>query len=243
MNEAQRSEAPRSTVSRRSPAVLVVDDEADLRELLSLTLLRLGLDVDTAESVAAARSLLARNRYSLCLTDMRLPDGTGLELVREVALSSGPPIAVITSGGLPPNPTELLESEKMNRILTELKEKSDIIILDSPPTIVADAIAMSVKMDGVLLVIEPGKTKIGAAQVLMEQLNRAGARILGVVLNPISRKRMHYYSKYQYYTTYYYTRTYDRYFSKNGANKRRSNGNGANHREKQHEEKTSAPTE
>jgi Mrp family chromosome partitioning ATPase len=118
-----------------------------------------------------------------------------------------------------------------------------MVILDSPPTIVADPIAMSVKIDGVLLVIEPGKTKIGAAQVLMEHLNRAGARILGVVLNPISRKRMHYYSKYQYYTTYYYSRTYDRYFSKNGANKRKRSGNGANHRQKQSEEKTSAPME
>jgi capsular exopolysaccharide synthesis family protein len=165
------------------------------------------------------------------------------KLASVISTWGNPPFAVITSGGLPPNPTELLESEKMTRILAELKEKSDMVILDSPPTIVADPIAMSVKIDGVLLVIEPGKTKIGAAQVLMEHLNRAGARILGVVLNPISRKRMHYYSKYQYYTTYYYSRTYDRYFSKNGANKRKRGGNGANHRQKQSEEKTSAPME
>ena len=110
MSEAQRSEAPRAPVSRRSPAVLVVDDEADLRELLSLTLLRLGLDVDTAESVSAARSLLARNRYSLCLTDMRLPDGTGLELVREVAQSSGTPIAVITAYGSAENAVAALKA-------------------------------------------------------------------------------------------------------------------------------------
>src|SRR5512147_3346146 len=97
-------------VSRRSPAVLVFDDEADLRELLSLTLLRLGLDVDTAESVSTARSLLARNRYSLCLTDMRLPDGTGLELVREVAQSSGPPIAVITAYGSAENAVAALKA-------------------------------------------------------------------------------------------------------------------------------------
>jgi two-component system, NtrC family, response regulator PilR len=110
MSEAQRSDAPRPPVSRRSPAVLVVDDEADLRELLSLTLLRLGLDVDTAESVSAARLLLARNRYSLCLTDMRLPDGTGLELVREVAQSSGPPIAVITAYGSAENAVAALKA-------------------------------------------------------------------------------------------------------------------------------------
>ena len=95
---------------RRSPAVLVVDDEADLRELLSLTLVRLGLDVDTAESVSSARSLLARNRYALCLTDMRLPDGTGLELVREVAQSAGPPIAVITAYGSAENAVAALKA-------------------------------------------------------------------------------------------------------------------------------------
>jgi succinoglycan biosynthesis transport protein ExoP len=154
-----------------------------------------------------------------------------------------PPFAVVTSGGLPPNPTELLESERMTRIMNELKEKADIIIVDSPPTIVADPIAMSAKLDGVLLVIEPGKTKIGGAQVLMEQMNRAGARVLGVVLNPISRKHMHYYSKYQYYTAYYNGRTYDRYFSKNGGNKRKASSNDANHPETPSEEKTSTPTE
>ena len=165
------------------------------------------------------------------------------KLANVISTWGNPPIAVITSGGLPPNPTELLESEKMTRILVELKEKSDIVILDSPPTIVADPIAMSVKMDGVLLVIEPGKTKIGSAQVLMEHLNRAGARVIGVVLNPISRKHMHYYSKYQYYTTYYYSHAYDRYFSKNGASKRKRSKNGANHKEQQSEEKTSTPLE
>jgi two-component system response regulator PilR (NtrC family) len=104
------SAEPARPATRRSPAVLVVDDEADLRELLSLTLVRLGLDVDTAESVASARTLLARNRYALCLTDMRLPDGTGLELVREVAQSAGPPIAVITAYGSAENAVAALKA-------------------------------------------------------------------------------------------------------------------------------------
>jgi two-component system response regulator PilR (NtrC family) len=101
---------PSRPMLRRSPAVLVVDDEADLRELLSLTLVRLGLDVDTAESVSSARSLLTRNRYALCLTDMRLPDGTGLELVREVAQNAGPPIAVITAYGSAENAVAALKA-------------------------------------------------------------------------------------------------------------------------------------
>ena len=110
MNEPLPSEATRQSSARRSPAVLVVDDEADLRELLSLTLVRLGLDVDTAESVTAARALLAQNRYALCLTDMRLPDGTGLELVREVTQAAGPPIAVITAYGSAENAVAALKA-------------------------------------------------------------------------------------------------------------------------------------
>jgi two-component system response regulator PilR (NtrC family) len=109
MSEALRNGGKPATVGR-APAVLVVDDEADLRELLSLTLLRLGLDVDTAESVGGARNLLERRRYSLCLTDMRLPDGTGLDLVREVAQGAGPPIAVITAYGSAENAVAALKA-------------------------------------------------------------------------------------------------------------------------------------
>jgi two-component system response regulator PilR (NtrC family) len=111
MNESVGSEpAPALPVQRRLPAVLVVDDEADLRELLSLTLVRLGLDVDTAESVSAARALLGRNAYALCLTDMRLPDGSGLDLVRHVSASAGPPIAVITAYGSAENAVAALKA-------------------------------------------------------------------------------------------------------------------------------------
>lgn len=98
---------------RRSPAVLVVDDESDLRELLALTLVRLGLDVDGAESMAQARERLSARRYSLVLTDMRLPDGVGLDLVREVSQGryrETPPIAVITAFGSPENAVAALKA-------------------------------------------------------------------------------------------------------------------------------------
>jgi len=101
------------TSSRRAPAVLVVDDEADLRELLALTMVRLGLDVDAAETVARAREFLAANRYALCLTDMRLPDGVGLDLVREVAqgrYGEAFPIVVITAYGSTENAVAALKA-------------------------------------------------------------------------------------------------------------------------------------
>jgi len=94
----------------RTPAVLVVDDEIDLRDLVALTLVRMGLDVDGAESVARARELMAGRAYSLCLTDMRLPDGSGLDLVREVHSRGGPKIAVITAFGSAENAVAALKA-------------------------------------------------------------------------------------------------------------------------------------
>src|SRR5688500_1481111 len=66
-------------------SALIVDDERDIRELLVLTLGRMGLRTDTAGSLAEARAQLQRNHYHLCLTDMRLPDGSGIDLVAEIS--------------------------------------------------------------------------------------------------------------------------------------------------------------
>ena len=81
-------------------SVLIVDDERDIRELLVLTLGRMGLRTDTAANLAEARAQLASGQYDLCLTDMRLPDGTGLDLISEIA-SQHPqlPVAMITAFG------------------------------------------------------------------------------------------------------------------------------------------------
>ena len=86
--------------SQRDLPALVVDDERDIRELLVLTLGRMGLRCDTASSLADARALLRGQPYALCLTDMRLADGSGLELVREIAqLYPRTPVAMITAYG------------------------------------------------------------------------------------------------------------------------------------------------
>jgi len=81
-------------------SVLVVDDEADLRELLVITLGRMNLDAKTAVNVTDAKKMLATNTFSLCLTDMNLPDGSGLELVEHINHKySNLPVAVITAYG------------------------------------------------------------------------------------------------------------------------------------------------
>jgi two-component system, NtrC family, response regulator PilR len=79
---------------------LIVDDERDIRELLVLTLGRMGLRVDTAADLASARELLAANRYDLCFTDMRLPDGSGQSLIELIATRfPETPVAMITAHG------------------------------------------------------------------------------------------------------------------------------------------------
>ncbi len=86
--------------ARRVPRVLVVDDEPDILELLELTLGRMGLDVDRAHNVREALQCLDRNTYGLCLTDMHMPDGEGLDVVRHIAqLNLDVPVAVITAHG------------------------------------------------------------------------------------------------------------------------------------------------
>lgn len=82
------------------PRVLVVDDEPDILELLELTLLRMGLEVERASNVSEALQRLDNNSYSLCLTDMRMPDGEGLDVVRHITENNlDVPVAVITAHG------------------------------------------------------------------------------------------------------------------------------------------------
>src|SRR5688572_10652898 len=91
--------------------ILVVDDEADIRELLGLTLTRMGLDPHCAATTAEAVSLLGKNSYELCLTDMRLPDGDGLEVLDYVSKHHpNMPVAVITAHGSAENAVAALKA-------------------------------------------------------------------------------------------------------------------------------------
>ena len=90
---------------------LVVDDETDIRELVVLTLERMDIRADSAASLTEAKQLLASQSYNLCLTDMRLPDGLGLELVQHIAANYiGLPVAVITAYGSAENAVSALKA-------------------------------------------------------------------------------------------------------------------------------------
>lgn len=92
-------------------AVLIVDDEADIRELLVVTLSRMGIDADSAASVAEAKAALEHRAYDLALTDMRLPDGEGLDVLRHIAEHYGnTPVAVITAYGSTENAVAALKA-------------------------------------------------------------------------------------------------------------------------------------
>jgi two-component system, NtrC family, response regulator PilR len=91
--------------------VLVVDDEADIRELVDLTLSRMGLAADCVGSVGAAKKSLSGGHYQLCLTDMRLPDGNGLQIVQHINEHFGEvPVAVITAFGSTENAVAALKA-------------------------------------------------------------------------------------------------------------------------------------
>lgn len=111
-------------------------------------------------------------------------------------------LKVITSGGIPPNPADLLASDRMASILETARQNVDMVVIDAPPFLVADASILASRTDGVLFVIHPGRTPIDAALTTLEQMRRAGANILGLVLNRIPRSRPNYYGGYRYYSGY-----------------------------------------
>ncbi|GMG72647.1 tyrosine-protein kinase PtkA [Priestia megaterium] len=105
-------------------------------------------------------------------------------LAQAVQESEIPHLSVLTSGPIPPNPSELLASAQMTELLKEMKEQFDMIIFDTPPILaVADAQILANQVDGMILVVSSGKTEKDAALKSKELLSNAKGKLLGVVLN------------------------------------------------------------
>jgi succinoglycan biosynthesis transport protein ExoP len=109
-------------------------------------------------------------------------------------------ISLITSGPLPPNPTELLASPKMTEILSDLRDIADLIIIDGPPFILPDASVLADKMDAVLLVIRPRQSRRTLVKGMYEQLKRIDTDVLGIVVNGASKTFGEYEPYYEAYT-------------------------------------------
>lgn len=101
-----------------------------------------------------------------------------------------PNLCVLSCGPLPPNPAELMASERMGGLIARLAAEADVVLIDSPPLgAVSDAAALAARVDGVLLVVSSGQTRRDAAQHAKEQVERVGGRLLGVVLNNVKAER------------------------------------------------------
>ena len=106
----------------------------------------------------------------------------------------------LTAGVIPPNPSELLGSERMKNILQRAKEEYDYVLIDTPPVLpVTDSLVLGRMVDGLILVIDSGEIKVEMAREVKNQLVHAGANILGVVLNKVRSEHHGYGYGYYYY--------------------------------------------
>jgi polysaccharide biosynthesis transport protein len=118
-----------------------------------------------------------------------------------------PNLSVLPCGPLPPNPAELISSERMKELLRQMAERYDHVLIDSPPLMnVTDPIILSSLVDGVILVIHGGKTSRAVTTRARQELMNVGAKIFGVVLNNVDL-RQDGYNDYYYYR--YYANSYD----------------------------------
>jgi polysaccharide biosynthesis transport protein len=156
------------TLARSETSVVVVDADLRLPKLHKL------FDLEPGSGLTG--SLMARN-----------PDG----ILQEVNVKG---LKVLTSGKLPGNPSEVINSARMRRLLEELSQQADLMLIDAPPVLpFADASILASQSDGVILVLRANETRLQAAKDALKSLHQAGARVLGVVLNDVSARADGYY--------------------------------------------------
>jgi tyrosine-protein kinase Etk/Wzc len=115
-----------------------------------------------------------------------------------------PNLFVMASGNFPPNPSELLGSNAMRKVLAEVREQFDIVLFDSPPLLaVTDAAVLSTMVDGTVLVVRMGSTATEAARRALAQLRAVHGRVLGFLMNDVNYKSSSYYGGYGYGYAYY----------------------------------------
>lgn len=126
------------------------------------------------------------------LSDILLENHPDLDqYLRETEVNN---LRLITSGPLPPNPSELLESARIGALVEELKSEADLVLFDSPAILaVTDADVLGKHVDGVLLVVEAGRTEGEPTRIASERLATVGNKILGVVLNKVSPSKVSFY--------------------------------------------------
>lgn len=197
------------------PNVLIVDDEPDILELLELALTRMGLDVTRASGLSEAKQRLAERRYAMCLTDMRMADGSGLDVLRQIADSNlDLPVAVITAHGNTENAVAALKAgafdylskpvslEQLRTLVSsalrlpasaEQTEPSSSTLLGEAPAMqqVRDLIARVARSQAPVHISgESGSGKEMAARQIVEKSSRCGQPFVAVNCGAIPENLM-----------------------------------------------------
>jgi len=179
------SAGPSEGKSTTSTNLAVVYAQSDKRVLL----------VDADLRKPTAHHTFSRSNRS-GLTNILVNQVEWKETVQSTGIEN---LEVITSGPIPPNPSELLSSGNMKKLVENLKGAYDVVIFDTPPSLaVTDAQVVAALCNGVILVVDSGKTKKDALAKAKANLDKANARILGVVLNNVTRDKGDAYYYYYY---------------------------------------------
>ncbi|MCO1600981.1 CpsD/CapB family tyrosine-protein kinase [Desulfosporosinus nitroreducens] len=166
------------SIAQSGKSVLVID--ADLRNPTQHKMFQLG-------NFEGLSSFLAQNQED------------SHNFIKETEI---PGVKVLTGGPIPPNPAELVGSQRMKRLIEEVSEQFDVVLIDTPPIIaVTDAAILAQEVDGVILVLASGEVNKEYAQLAKEQLDKVGAKILGAVLNKADMNTSDYYYYYYYHGT------------------------------------------
>jgi len=170
--------------------------------------------VNLALSMAASQNKIilvdADLRRPAVHTALEIPKSPGLsEVIRNkmdiseaIRTVKSENIDVLTVGNVPPNVTAVAGSKRVSAILDDLKGKYDTVIVDAPPLVISDAYTLASKVDGIILVLEPGQTREEQARVIKEQFARAGAKLIGIVFNRVTTGDAKSYGDYQYLSMY-----------------------------------------
>jgi succinoglycan biosynthesis transport protein ExoP len=202
-----RSSLLLSSADRPPQTILVTSMKAqEGKTSTSLNLARTLAQVSSGKVLIIDADMRKPRMHSL----LRVPNEVGLStylsgnIEEGITLpTSGGKIDVIPSGPIPPNPVELVGSQRMKKLLKTLTKTYDFIIVDSPPIIqLADGLILSTQVDGTILVTRAGKTTIDVFNAGLKKLNEFKPHILGVILNGMSTRISGSYSYYYYYQYY-----------------------------------------
>lgn len=177
---------------------------------LAVTMAQSGLSVLLVDTDLRRPTL---HKYFGAFNDQGLTNllvDASMELPRLVYQTKMKNLHLLPSGPLPPNPAELLATEKMSKMVDLFKSNYDYVFFDSPPVIaVTDAAILSRLVDGTILVIDHNGPTREEAAFALEQLNKVQANVIGTIINNFPNKRS-YYHYYHYYYSHYYGETSNR---------------------------------